>query len=99
MPAYIISDVSIRDAAAFEIYRARAADSIAQHGGSYLVRGGAFEVLEGEWLPQAIIIAEFPDMDAARVWYRSREYARALEVRDQALRRNLIVVEGLAPST
>ncbi|TGU99163.1 DUF1330 domain-containing protein, partial [Mesorhizobium sp. M8A.F.Ca.ET.173.01.1.1] len=28
-------------------------------------------------------------------WYRSEEYAAALEVRDAALSRNLILVEGL----
>jgi uncharacterized protein (DUF1330 family) len=71
MLAYIISDVTLRDAAAVEIYRTLAAASIAEHGRRYLVRGGAIEVLEGEWTPRAIIIAEFPSMDAARAWYRS----------------------------
>jgi uncharacterized protein (DUF1330 family) len=97
MLAYIISDVTLRDAAAVEIYRRRAAASIVEHGGRYLVRGGAIEVLEGKWTPRAIIIVEFPSMDAARVWYRSPEYASALEVREQALSRNLILVEGLVP--
>jgi uncharacterized protein (DUF1330 family) len=97
MPAYVISDVAIKDAAAIEIYRAKAAAAIAEHGGRYLVRGGAVEVLEGEWTPRAIVIAEFPDMAAAQAWYRSSEYAKALEVRDRALSRNLILVEGVAP--
>jgi uncharacterized protein (DUF1330 family) len=92
----LISDVTARDAVTLEIYRARAATSIAAHGGRYLVRGGAVEVLEGKWSPRAIIIAEFPDMDAARAWYRSPDYASALEVRDQALSRDLILVEGVA---
>jgi uncharacterized protein (DUF1330 family) len=96
MSAYIISDVTIRNAAAIETYRERAAASIAQHGGRYIVRGGGIEVLEGEWRPRAIIIAEFPDVERARTWYRSAEYASALDVRDQALSRNLILVEGIA---
>jgi uncharacterized protein (DUF1330 family) len=95
MPAYIISDVTVRDAATVEIYRTRAAASIAQHGGRYLVRGGKFEVLEGDWTPRAIVMAEFPDMERARAWYRSAEYASALELRDEALSRNLILVEGV----
>jgi len=98
MPAYIISDVEILDSTAIAIYRERAAASIAQYGGRYLIRGGAFEVLEGEWTPRAIVMVEFPDMEAAQVWYRSPEYAKALEVRDQALSRNLVLVEGVAPS-
>ena len=40
MAAYLISDVTVKNAAAFETYRTRAAASIAQYGGRYLVRGG-----------------------------------------------------------
>jgi uncharacterized protein (DUF1330 family) len=95
MPAYVISDVTLRDAAAVEIYRARAAASIAHHGGRYLARGGAIDVLEGDWKPRALILVEFPDAERARAWYRSPEYALALEVRDAALGRNLILVDGV----
>ncbi len=97
MPAYIISDVTAKDAEAFQTYRSRAAASIAHYGGRYLVRGGDVEQLEGEWLPRAIIIVEFPDIEQARIWYRSPEYALALKVRDQALSRSLILVDGVSP--
>jgi uncharacterized protein (DUF1330 family) len=96
MPAYVISDMTLRDSAAVEIYRARAAASIAHHGGRYLACGGDIEVLEGSWQPRAIIIVEFPDAERARAWYRSPEYAAGLEVRDMALTRNLILVDGLS---
>lgn len=95
MPAYVISDVSVRNAEAVEIYRTRAAASIAQYGGRYLVRGGAIEPLEGSWTPHAIIVVEFPDREQARRWYRSPEYASALAVRDAALSRDLILVDGV----
>ena len=98
MAAYIISDLTILDKTAIETYRTRAAASIAQHGGRYLARGGKIEVLEGEWDPQAIIVVEFPDLERARAWYRSPDYAAALEVRDRALTRNLILVDGVAPA-
>ena len=32
-----------------------------------------------------------------QAWYRSPEYALALEVRDEALSRNLILAEGYIP--
>ena len=95
MPAYLISDVSIRDNRAFQVYRARAAASIAKYGGRYLARGGAMETLEGSWGPETIIVVEFPDVERARTWYRSPEYAAALAVRDEALSRNLILVDGI----
>jgi uncharacterized protein (DUF1330 family) len=95
MAAYLISDVSMRDAEAFQTYRTRAAASIAAYGGRYLARGGAIEPLEGTWNPRIIIIVEFPTIEQAHAWYRSTEYASALEVRDDALSRNLILVEGI----
>ena len=97
MAAYVVSDVTFRDPVAVETYRTRAAASITQYGGRYLARGGAIEVAEGSWKPERIIIVEFPDMARVRAWYRSPEYAAALEVRDRALSRNLIFVEGVAP--
>lgn len=97
MAVYLISDVTIRNPEAFEAYRSRAADSITQYGGRYLVRGGKVETLEGAWSPNPIIIVEFPDADRARAWYSSPEYSAALEFRDAALSRNLVLVEGVAP--
>ena len=78
MTAFLISDVTVRDADAFETYRTRAAASIVQHGGKYLARGGKIEFLEGAWEPRTIIIVEFPTIEQARAWYRSPEYAAAL---------------------
>ncbi len=95
MPAYLISDVSVRDAEAFQTYRTRAAAAIARYGGRYLARVGAIEPLEGSWRPERIIIVEFPSVEQARAWYRSAEYASALAVRDQALSRDLILVDGV----
>lgn len=95
MAAYIISDVTIHDETNARDYRERAARSIAQHGGKYLARAGAIEVLEGAWSPRAIIIVEFPDVERARAWYRSAEYAEALKFRDAALDRDLILVDGV----
>jgi uncharacterized protein (DUF1330 family) len=86
----------VKNAAAFEIYRTRAAASIAQYGGQYLVHGGSIERLEGGWAPRTIIVVEFPDVEWASTWYRSPEYAEALAVRDEALGRNLILVDGIS---
>lgn len=96
MPAYLISDVTIKNTEAFQTYRARAAVSIAQYGGHYLVRGGRSKSLEGNWTPDIIIIVEFPDFERAQAWYQSSEYAFALEVRDEALSRNLILIDGIS---
>jgi len=95
VPAYLISDVTVRDAEAFQTYRTRAAASIERHGGRYLVRGGKVAPLEGGWTPEAIVVVEFPTVEQALSWYGSADYAAALGVRDEALGRNLILVEGV----
>ena len=94
MAAYLVSDVTVRNAEAFETYRSRAAEAIAKYGGRYLARGGEVQALEGAWNPRNIVIVEFQSMQQARAWYQSPEYASALEVRDIALERNLIFVDG-----
>jgi len=96
MPAYLISDVTVRDLVAFETYRTRAAASIKAFGGQYIVRGGEITVLEGQRHPSALVVVEFPDAATIRRWYASPEYAHALEVRDQALVRSLVMVDGLS---
>ena len=82
MPAYVISEVRILDEDLIHNYRDRAAASIEKYGGRYLVRSGAVELVEGERdRDRQFIIVEFPDMAKAREWYRSPEYAAALEFR------------------
>ncbi|MBR0937189.1 DUF1330 domain-containing protein [Bradyrhizobium jicamae] len=98
MPAYVISEVEMRDAEAFEAYRALAARTIAQYGGRYIARGGAAEVVEGGPPPKAIVIVEFPTMTILREWYASPEYAEALKLRASALERRLLFVEGVPPA-
>jgi uncharacterized protein (DUF1330 family) len=97
MPAYVISEVDVRDPAGFEAYRTIAAKAIAQYGGRYLVRGGAASAVEGGPPPKTIIVVEFPTMERLREWYASPEYAEALKVRVTALDRRLIFVEGVTP--
>ena len=98
MPAYVISEPEVRDTKAIEIYRTLAAQSIALYGGRYLVRGGAAEIIEGGPAPKSLIIVEFPSMQRLREWYASPEYAEALKVRQTALERRLIFVEGVPPA-
>lgn len=95
MPAYVIGDVrDARDQEALAEYRRRNTDSVARHGGRFVARGGAVELLEGEWDTQRIVLIEFPDMAAARAWYGSEDYAPLKALRQSASDTNIILVEG-----
>jgi uncharacterized protein (DUF1330 family) len=96
--AYVISDagaVAPEDEAAWKAYLAAAPASIAKYGGRYLARGGAIDVMEGDWSPHAIVVVEFPDREAAARWYASPEYAECLKIRGASgLTRRLICIDG-----
>ena len=57
MPAYVIFDIHVDDPDAYAPYREPAGASVEQYGGRYLARGGASEVLEGEW-PGTIVVLD-----------------------------------------
>ena len=96
MPAYVIAYAGdVRDAAVLQEYRRRNADAVIGHGGRFLARGGAVDVLEGPWPWERCVIMEFPDPDAARAWYGSEEYAPLKAMRQAASSTQLILVEGV----
>ena len=95
MAAYVIATVEITDPEAYEEYRRRVPETIERHGGRFLVRGGASEILEGSWQPKRVVVLEFPDADAARRWYSSDEYGPLIEIRQRASNAHLLLVEGV----
>src|SRR5690349_11265070 len=95
MPALIIVDIEVTDPVRYEDYKRLASESIAAHGGRYLVRGGATEVLDGNWTPKRVVVLQFPSVEQAKRWRHSEEYARAKAFRDGAARVNMIVAEGV----
>jgi uncharacterized protein (DUF1330 family) len=95
MAAYIIVDVVIEDAEAYERYRARVPATLAAYGGRFLVRGGATETLEGNWSPRRLVVLEFDDVERARAWWSSAEYAEPKRLRQAASITNMVVVAGV----
>jgi uncharacterized protein (DUF1330 family) len=94
MPAYLIADTYIKDAATYDEYKKQVAPIIARYGGRFLVRGGKLEVLEGTWRPERLVVIEFPSMEALKSWYASPEYAPVLAMRQPAADDHLVAVEG-----
>jgi uncharacterized protein (DUF1330 family) len=95
MPAYVIADVTVTDPATMDEYRKQVPATIATYGGRFVVRGGAHQVLEGDWKPNRLVVIEFPTVDAARRWYDSEEYREPKALRIKAGRTNLVIVEGV----
>ena len=91
----MIIDIEVTDPVRYQDYVHLASASIAAHGGRYLVRGGASEVLDGEWIPRRLVVLEFDSSAQAKAWRASAEYAQAKVIRDSCARMNMVVVEGV----
>ncbi|PWC40601.1 hypothetical protein TSO221_24905 [Azospirillum sp. TSO22-1] len=95
MSAYIIVEADVHDPVAFEEYKKLSSEAVKRHGATFLVRGGAMHVLEGDWQPKRIVVLEFPSAEAAHAFYHSPEYEKAREARRHAAKLNIILVEGM----
>ena len=95
MSAYIIAHVDVTDPQQYEQYKVLSSQAITAHGAEVCVRGGAVEVLEGDWSPARIVLLKFPDMAAARSFYDSAEYLLARQARAGAATMRMIAVQGI----
>jgi uncharacterized protein (DUF1330 family) len=90
---YWIAHGRVDDPERYDLYRAANAAPLAEHGGKFLVRGGARETMEGEAKPRTVVI-EFPSYEAALACYRSEAYQAALKLRHGISESDLVIAEG-----
>ena len=95
MAGYVLADVRITDETLFAEYRERVTATAEAHGGKYLVRGGAVEVIQGDWAPRRVVVVEFDNVEQARAWQSSLEYAELKVILDKSSNTNVIIVEGV----
>ena len=95
-PAYIIVDMQISDMEQYKQYMAAAPAAVKAAGGEYLVRGGRFEVMEGQWQPARVAMLRFPSFEQAKAFYDGEMYKAARAKRAGATQFfNMILVEGV----
>jgi uncharacterized protein (DUF1330 family) len=95
MSAYMIVDVEVKDLSAYERYKAEVPALIRKHGGECLVRGGGFEVVEGEWQPSRLVLFRFPDKESVKAFFNDPEYLPLKQLRHSVADTDIVVVEGL----
>ena len=95
MTAYMIVDLDVKDATAYEEYKARVPALIARHGGEYLVRGGAHEVIEGTWQPHRLVVFRFPDRAAIHAFMDDPDYLPLKKLRQSVAATDCVAVDGL----
>jgi uncharacterized protein (DUF1330 family) len=94
-PYYLIADVRIDDMDTYRQYMLRAKPIVEKHGGEYLVRGGDFTVLEGDYFtPRRMVLIRFPSKEACEGFYGDPDYQDARAIRLPAGDMALIGIEG-----
>ena len=84
MPAYLIVEHKITDPAKFQEYGDKVRPLVAKYGGRSLARG-SHRVLETKhWVPDRVILFEFPDMESLNTRYNLPEYQPLIALRQSA---------------
>ena len=95
MSAYLLASIEVTDPVGYDEYKRGVSATIATYGGSYLVRGGAIETLEGDWQAKRTVLLEFPSFEQLKRWYESPEYQPLRAIRERCARSTLIAMEGV----
>ena len=95
MSAYLIANVDIKDSERIQDYLKATPLIIKQFGGKFLVRGGDFEICEGNWNPKRIVLVEFESMQKAKEFYNSPEYKVIIDIRQSSAYTEWVFVDGL----
>jgi len=89
--AYFVIDIAVFDSALMKRFEA-ANHMVRKHGGQFLVRSDRYDVIEGDWRPQRMLIEQFasrqaihdmyddPENEPLKIMRRSASSAKALAV-------------------
>ena len=96
MAAYMIIHARVHDRAKFLAGYAREAAALVERcGGRYVLRAPGAECLEGDLGDgSSVVISEWPDMDAARAFWHSPEYAEVKKLREGICDVDVMLVES-----
>lgn len=83
MTVHVSVQIKVKDREKLKAYAAKAPDTVAAHGGRFLIRGNVTEVLSGNADLDVFALIEFPDAETVRGWYDSPEYQALIPIREE----------------
>jgi uncharacterized protein (DUF1330 family) len=92
---YWIVRVSVRDEARYPDYLAAAKPAFEKYGARFIVRGGAFDLMEGDARERNVVV-EFSDRATAKACYESPEYRAARLIRQRYADADFLIIGGAA---
>ncbi|MET0026464.1 MAG: DUF1330 domain-containing protein [Candidatus Thiodiazotropha sp.] len=95
MPAYSIVSVLVKDPDQFQRYVDGHTGTLTKYGGRFLLAGGDYETIEGEWPGNIAVVHEWPDRGAFHAWYNSEEYKPWKAMRFASAEAHVVLIDGL----
>jgi uncharacterized protein (DUF1330 family) len=92
MEHLMIVETDISDPSWVREYLSEVTPLVLSHGGSYITRSSATELLEGDHKPQYTLVAKFPTKEAALNFYSSEEYAPFKAARQSGSKSKFLLV-------
>lgn len=94
MKGYLVLDLAITKLEKFLEYAEKIPAQIEKHCGKYLVKGVVPEKIEGDWLPERLVVLEFATVEHARQFLEDSDSQELFEIRHLSTNSNLILAEG-----
>ena len=69
--------------------------TVESNGGKFVARGGAIDVIVGDWMPTRVTLLKFGSVEQVNTWLSSPKYTALDEIRTKSSNINMVVVEGL----
>ena len=89
---YVILTEAVKDPEGMKAYGQAA--GAAMGGVNVLAVDTAPKVVEGSWHGNQTVVLEFESVDAARAWYESEAYQKAVKLRQAAADCNVVILSG-----
>jgi uncharacterized protein (DUF1330 family) len=94
MTAYAVFEVTITDSSFQEKYMDPTARLVAKHGGRYIALDSPEKIEGGREPPSALVILEFPSVEAAKAWHEDPEYQPLIKLRQTGSTSEALLVNG-----
>ena len=94
MAGYLIAQINIINEEPYKEYIKQTLPIVKKYEGEFIVRGGNFKNVLGNWDYARTVIIKFPSYETALNWYHSDEYKPVRKIREENSEGNVIIIEG-----
>ena len=97
-PAYLVAEVKVSNPEPYKAYSAQVPATLTPFGGRFVAGPAKPEAVEGTPPDGAVVLIEFPNMEKAKAFLDSPDYAKIRPIRLENATSRIYMVEGRPPA-